>query len=85
MHFRVTIKFLEDLTVKLFYFDPSKLNLNLLISNSRLLEDIEDLKKKLAEEKKQRNDRHVVHRNEVGILRAENEDLKKRVRVSLEF
>ena len=49
----------------------------------RHLEEIEELKKKLAEEKKQRNDRHVAHRNEVGILRAENDDLKKRVCYSL--
>ena len=46
----------------------------------RLLKDMEDLRKKLAEEKKERNDKHVAHRNEMAILRAENEDLKRRVR-----
>lgn len=46
----------------------------------RLLSEVEDLKKKLAEEKKQRNDRQIAHRNEMGILRAENEDLKRRVK-----
>jgi len=47
--------------------------------NRRLLKDMEDLRKKLAEEKKERNDKHVAHRNEMAILRAENEDLKRRL------
>ncbi|KAL5254517.1 hypothetical protein ACHWQZ_G014087 [Mnemiopsis leidyi] len=47
--------------------------------NRRLAKEIEDLRKKLAEEKKERNDKHVAHRNEMAILKAENEDLKRRL------
>ena len=45
----------------------------------RMTKELEDLRKKLAEEKKERNDKHVAHRNEMAILKAENEDLKRRV------
>lgn len=48
--------------------------------NRRLLQDIEELKKKLGEEKKQRNDKHVAHRNEMATVKAENEDLKRRLK-----
>ena len=44
-----------------------------------MTKELEDLRKKLAEEKKERNDKHVAHRNEMAILKAENEDLKRRV------
>lgn len=44
--------------------------------NSTLHKEIEELKAKLSEEKKQRNDKHVAFRNEIAHLRAENEDLK---------
>lgn len=43
------------------------------------MKEVEDLRKKLAEEKKERNDKHVAHRNDMAILRAENEDLKRRL------
>ena len=45
----------------------------------RLHKEIEELKAKLSEEKKQRNDKHVAFRNEIAHLRAENDDLKIKV------
>jgi len=45
-------------------------------NDAGLHKEIEELKAKLSEEKKQRNDKHVAFRNEIAHLRAENEDLK---------
>lgn len=45
-------------------------------NDAALQKEIEELKAKLSEEKKQRNDKHVAFRNEIAHLRAENEELK---------
>ena len=46
---------------------------------SRLQDEVSDLKQKLSDEKKERNEKHISYRNEIAHFKTENEELRRQV------